>query len=329
MIEKVSISNFKSIKKVEFKAKRINLLIGEPNVGKSNILEALSLLSIQTLKTQNNFKNIDFIRFDRPSDLFFDISKDATISYTELDDLIFAKSLIPGCTLKHEKNRINVDCKDLKFSIMRDKSIINEEDDFLNLERQIIKYEYSEQTKSITTYSPNQLAGPYGSNLFDVIFNNNLLVQEFQELIDPYGFEALLSEDEGEFFLIKRLGKGKIKKLSFNLLAETFKRYLFFLAAIKTNQDATLLFEEPEVNSFPTYISRLAQEIVDSSNQYFIVTHSPYLYDQLISTVPKEEINILKVGFEDYSTTVKEIAYKDYAELNKLGVDVFFNLADL
>jgi AAA15 family ATPase/GTPase len=43
-ITTLRIQNFKSIKDVEMKPRRVNIIIGEPNVGKSNILEALSLL---------------------------------------------------------------------------------------------------------------------------------------------------------------------------------------------------------------------------------------------------------------------------------------------
>ncbi len=45
MIEKLSIKNFKSIKDLAIDCRRVNLFIGEPNTGKSNILEALGLLS--------------------------------------------------------------------------------------------------------------------------------------------------------------------------------------------------------------------------------------------------------------------------------------------
>ena len=45
MIRRLSIGNFKSLKELEIDCKRINLLIGEPNTGKSNILELLGLLS--------------------------------------------------------------------------------------------------------------------------------------------------------------------------------------------------------------------------------------------------------------------------------------------
>jgi AAA15 family ATPase/GTPase len=45
MIKKLSIKNFKSVKELEIDCSRINLFIGEPNSGKSNILESLGLLS--------------------------------------------------------------------------------------------------------------------------------------------------------------------------------------------------------------------------------------------------------------------------------------------
>jgi hypothetical protein len=45
MIENLSIKNFKSIKYLSIDCKRINLFIGEPNAGKSNILEALGVIS--------------------------------------------------------------------------------------------------------------------------------------------------------------------------------------------------------------------------------------------------------------------------------------------
>jgi AAA15 family ATPase/GTPase len=45
MLTNVQIQNFKSVPDLRFDAKRVNLFIGEPNTGKTNILEALALLS--------------------------------------------------------------------------------------------------------------------------------------------------------------------------------------------------------------------------------------------------------------------------------------------
>ncbi len=56
-INHIDIRNFKSLRDCEITdCKRINLFIGRPNVGKSNIIEALSLFSIPFLKENNSKK---------------------------------------------------------------------------------------------------------------------------------------------------------------------------------------------------------------------------------------------------------------------------------
>ncbi len=52
MIETLEISNFKSVKHLKLPCKRFNVFIGEPNTGKSNILEALGLLSFVGMEGQ-------------------------------------------------------------------------------------------------------------------------------------------------------------------------------------------------------------------------------------------------------------------------------------
>jgi len=46
MIQKLQIRNFKSMKALDLKCSRINVFIGEPNTGKSNILETIGLLHL-------------------------------------------------------------------------------------------------------------------------------------------------------------------------------------------------------------------------------------------------------------------------------------------
>lgn len=51
IINHIHISNFKSLKDVTLdQCRRINLIIGKPNVGKSNLLEAMSLFCLPYLK---------------------------------------------------------------------------------------------------------------------------------------------------------------------------------------------------------------------------------------------------------------------------------------
>ena len=72
MLQNISIKNFKSIKDLEFKAKRINLFIGKPNTGKSNILEALGIFTFDFLPQKFLSKKLKIlVRLERAIDLFF------------------------------------------------------------------------------------------------------------------------------------------------------------------------------------------------------------------------------------------------------------------
>ena len=68
----IVIKNFKSIKSASLvNCNRINLLIGRPNVGKSNILEAIGLLGLSYIKYDSPKKLNNFIRLENESELFF------------------------------------------------------------------------------------------------------------------------------------------------------------------------------------------------------------------------------------------------------------------
>lgn len=71
-IKDIKITNFKSLKDCSISGcKRINLFIGRPNVGKSNILEALSSFTIPFLK-ENSSKNLNqLIRLENETELFY------------------------------------------------------------------------------------------------------------------------------------------------------------------------------------------------------------------------------------------------------------------
>ena len=70
-IKFLRIQNFKSIKDVTLHPRRVNLVIGEPNVGKSNLLEAMTLLGGITYEQTEKFMG-SFIRYEEPRQLFYD-----------------------------------------------------------------------------------------------------------------------------------------------------------------------------------------------------------------------------------------------------------------
>jgi len=82
MIKNLEIENFKSIKHLKLDCKRINLFIGEPNTGKSNILETLGIFSVGPY---GNIRN--FVRFESMSNLFYDENLEESITI-KADDII-------------------------------------------------------------------------------------------------------------------------------------------------------------------------------------------------------------------------------------------------
>ena len=78
-VRRLEIRHFKSIRELTLDCRRINLFIGEPNTGKSNILESLGLLSFGGYGKLENFK--EFVRHEEIPDLFYDedIHTDITI----------------------------------------------------------------------------------------------------------------------------------------------------------------------------------------------------------------------------------------------------------
>ena len=71
MFNHLEIRNFKSVEHLELGCRRVNVLIGEPNTGKSNILEALGLISyVGHSSNPNSLRG--FVRCEDTSSLFYD-----------------------------------------------------------------------------------------------------------------------------------------------------------------------------------------------------------------------------------------------------------------
>ncbi|MHA2250968.1 MAG: AAA family ATPase [Candidatus Kariarchaeaceae archaeon] len=69
IINRLTIQAFKSIQEVEIDCRKLNVFIGEPNSGKSNILEALGVVSwVAHQKGQIN----DYARSNQLYELFRD-----------------------------------------------------------------------------------------------------------------------------------------------------------------------------------------------------------------------------------------------------------------
>jgi AAA15 family ATPase/GTPase len=80
MIKTLEVKNFKSIKDLKLNCKGINIFIGEPNTGKSNILETVGIFSFGYYGGHPYSAPLrNFVRFERVSNLFYDENVEDTV----------------------------------------------------------------------------------------------------------------------------------------------------------------------------------------------------------------------------------------------------------
>jgi predicted ATPase len=326
-LNKVHIQNFKSIKDCEFNPKRINVLIGEPNSGKSNLLEGLSLLNPPI--GVDGLLGAGIYREPRLDLLFndFDLTKEISIGCNRgfggaaqtitaeikpglIERFRYQKSIrYDGKTDFHDEQLDHfTTLSESSAPIAGDLNVngLNLE----SLDSSISYYTFSDcQQTSITDLYSSKLASPHGHNIAEILGKSPSGVGELYgglvQDVEKLGYEFMIIADNTSHLYITPLIKEKILKFRpITILADTLRRMMFYHAAIATNKDAVLLFEEPEAHSFPPYITQFANWVLESeTNQFFIATHSPYLLSQLL-TSDKDDVAVFLTYLdpEDHST---------------------------
>lgn len=332
-IKNLEIKNFKSIKHLTLdNCKRVNVFIGKPNVGKSNILEALGLLGWWDFSFQDFVKKIFFdktIRYKNASELFYDSSlKESIHLETNKTSAIIQGQLSNFHYLVANKSIISSEEKSGYWCDFSSTGSITQHghegempiEDFL-----VLKYDF----QGVESYQKEHRYGflaPQGDNLFEIVDSNKDLRKYVASIFDENNLQFVLSTADRTFELQKSID-GYVYKYPYSSIADTFQRYIFYLAAIESNSNSVLIFEEPEVHSFPPYVKELAERIAyKKDNQFFISTHSPYLLNTLISRLNSKELNVFLTYYKDYQTFVKPLSEESIQEVRDLGVDVFFNL---
>ena len=145
-------------------------------------------------------------------------------------------------------------------------------------------------------------------------------------MLSPFNLRLGFRIQENKIEVLKEY-EDVIISYPYSLISETLQRTIFYLAAVVSNDNSILVFEEPEAHSFPFYTKYLAEKIaLDSTNQYFISTHNPYFILSILEKAKKTEIQIFITYFENYKTKIKPLNESDIEEILNLGMDVFFNL---
>lgn len=333
----VRITNFKSLKDVTLSdCKRINLLIGKPNVGKSNILEAIGLFGVGYANLTENKSLSQFIRFSNIRELFFDGETKQPIIISVNDDDIDS----PACHVEYQRSNYENPFDEyseferivISFFIddTRSKLIV---DVYNQLKVELVEtghfykvkqYKFVHNTILENILFP-YLIPPFGVNLFHVLLEHKQLKKELISIFAEYGLKLVFDTANHSLKIMKELKDDEVFLLPYDSIADTLHRIIFYKAAIASNQDSILLFEEPEAHCFPPYITHIAKEIIDSeSNQFFIATHSPYILDTFLEK-DRDDLAIYMADFKDGQTVVKRLTDAELNDVFEYGLDLFFN----
>lgn len=377
-IKHLRIQNFKSIKDVTLKPRRVNIIIGEPNVGKSNILEAMSLLGEIVYEQTEKFMG-SFIRYEEPRQLFYDnlvantikVETDNNVAVLWYDNttrrieflscenqfyasiIEFSNKYLYAHTLLIEQYLALLNLPAFLKSISRAKpsealSIQYLEIDTnstyrsnskaaykwkLSARDEAVPRSYLFQKKSAVNQdsADRHLLPPDGDNLINIIQLFPKLRHELAQIFKQYNQKLQLRIDERRLEIIKDQD-GVVYSFPYSSIADTLQRFIFYLAAIASNDDAIILLEEPEAHSFPVYISKLGRHIVESrNNQFFIVTHSDYLVTEILEQMLTDdeltgELAFFAAYYEDHQTKVHQLSDQEIFDIRADGLDVFYNM---
>ena len=340
----VEIKNFKSIKALRLDCKRVNVFIGKPNVGKSNILEALGMLgadlyNVNFMKGGVRYKTLKhlFYQNDNANNISVTTNKSSAFLWrNEVSRIEYHYAFLNDAT-PNEQNRLALNPAELVFtgwdnntgyfSTYREDGLFvltTKDDETKPFHSKIKKYDFA----GITDFTDSFLRflSPNGDNLFATIDRRKDLKNEFGKLFLEQGLDLVLDQ-ENQSFTIQRRDGFYIYKYEYYTIADTFRRFMFYIAAIESNESSVLIFEEPEVHSFPPYTQELAYRMInDTDNQYFISTHSPYMLHPFIEKMDYKDLNIFITYYEDYQTRVKALDYEEFRDILDYSTNVFFNL---
>ena len=334
-IEHIEITNFKSIRHAKIEGcKRINVFIGYPNVGKSAILEAISALAYLQKDFNKPFDTL--CRLKGRTELFYNGNVKEEVSIRYRDDINVGFRYLSESTLDFQTEELEQNKEDKTANgtwyTLKNLRFVGDETDpvYLNQVKELIKVRKYSFQSSVYDIKTNALdfSFPHGENLVEIIQHNRELRKEVSELFKFYNLKLLIDQGTNSIRGLKEIDEETIYTIPFHQMADTLQRLIFHKAAIMSNENTVLLFEEPEAHMFPPYIRMFTKDIIfdkGRNNQYFIATHSPVVLSDFLEDA-REELAIHLVGYKDGATTIKTLNNSEVNEVHEYGEDLFFNI---
>ena len=281
-----------------------------------------------------NKKLSQFIRFDNTPELFFDGNTSEPITVAINDD-----GNEPSCRVDYQNSNnrnltetIRLFDKQLTILLFingaHSKLTVNNELDIDIVELggfyDIKQYKFI-HTPALEKLNIPYLIPPFGVNLLNVIQENKQLKKELSSIFAEYGLKLAFDNANQALKIMKELKGNDVFLLPYSSIADTLQRIIFFKAAIASNENSIILFEEPEAHCFPPYIRQITQDILDSeTNQFFIATHSPYVLNDFLE-YERNDVAIFIANFKNGETVIRRLTDEEVNDVYQYGIDLFFN----
>jgi predicted ATPase len=327
MIREVEIEGFKSIRKLRLECRRINLFIGPPNTGKSNLLESLGIFCLHYAPAELRA----FARCQTMADLFHDQDVGSPVR-VRADDytwtLKYEPSVAPPFRIKAERSFESYYHFDATFesaTFYHFDATLKRGGAF-EPHRLPFRFYRFVPLDRFPAKEPGFLRPPHGENMLHLLLLHRTLRQKIAEIFAAYGLRLVLKPQEDRIELQKE-AEGVIIAYPYILASDTLRRLVFHLLAIETNEGALLIFEEPEAHAFPYYTKYLAERIaLDARNQYWISTHNPYFLLAILEKAPREDVAVFLTAWREGATQVRPLGEAEIQEMVDAGCSLFFDL---
>ena len=344
MFDHLEIRNFKSVEHVELDCQRVNVLIGKPNTGKSNILESLGLVSyVGHSQRSGNLES--FVRCEDVSNLFhggllsrpIEITLNRSRSLGEELRIQERVGLILGYVngrfkggvgeegLIRERGTepIHTPVEPNSYAIVGSglSLSVSEGTGALGIVPTCKFYRFA-PLSSFPVKAGGFLSPPSGANLLSLLLRDLELANEVNALFSESGLKLGLRAEENRIEVLTQYGNFSFSH-PYHLTSTHLQRLVFHVAALRTNSDSLVVLEDPESYRYSSHVADLAESISldDRGNQYFLSTHSPHFLKSLLEKTPPGDLAVFMTNCYDYRTRVSQIPQRDLAVLTQ-GADL-------
>jgi AAA15 family ATPase/GTPase len=316
MIEEAVILNYKSAKEVNITCRKLNIFIGSPNTGKSNILEALGLFTL----FNNDCKIQELARFQTMHNLFYD---------NNIENPILIRTNTNRIKIQFRENfEVNVESRTASavksYDLFYDATgkLLNSNPHYTST---VNLYKFSPAT-TFPNKNGQHLRPPHGDNLVLMLMKNRQLRQEAAQVFRYFGYKLAINPLDSSI-LVQKEDEGVVISLPYTMASYMLQRFVFHLAALDTNEDSVIIFDEPESYASTEFTRGIMQRMAqDESNQFFVSSHNPSFLMSAIKNFPVEDLKIYYALYENYQTLVEPLIEEDYRDIMKGDMNIIEKL---